>query len=91
MAIAMEQARSGLLAALDTPDPASVSAAKTLSDKAALIVGEGAVQLHGAIGITEEHRIGYLFRKLTAGRSMFGDSRYHLKRFSKFTDLGSNP
>ncbi|MCK0150880.1 acyl-CoA dehydrogenase family protein [Marivita sp. S6314] len=78
MAIALEQARSGLMAALDAPDPASVSAAKVLSDKAALIVGEGAVQLHGAIGITEEHRIGLLFRRLTAGRSMFGDSRYHL-------------
>lgn len=86
MAIAKEQARSGLLAALDRPDAASVSAAKVLSDKAALIVGEGAVQLHGAIGITEEHRIGHLFRRLTAGRSMFGDKRQHLTRFSQLSD-----
>lgn len=91
MAIALQQARSALLAAVDTPNPASVSAAKVLSDKAALIVGEGAVQLHGAIGITEEHRIGHLFRRLTAGRSMFGDSRYHLTRFSNLTDRGTHP
>lgn len=91
MAIAIQQARSGLLAALESPDPASVSAAKVLADNAALVVGEGAVQLHGAIGITEEHRIGQLFRRLTAGRSMFGDRRHHLARFSNLTTRETHP
>lgn len=93
MAIAVQQARSAMLGALAAMPAdaharaAAVSAAKVLADKAAVLVGEGAIQLHGAIGITEEHQIGHIFRRLTTQRSLFGDIHHHLARFSHTTDI----
>lgn len=72
MQIELEQARSmrdHATAALDS-DPAirrrAVLAAKAYVDGAARLLGETAVQLHGAIGMTLESPAGRLFRRLSA-------------------------
>lgn len=54
----------------------AVGAAKLYVNRCAKIVGEEAVQLHGAIGMTMESKVGRLFRRLAAFRCTFGDSDY---------------
>ncbi|WP_203294696.1 acyl-CoA dehydrogenase family protein [Maricaulis parjimensis] len=59
----------------------AVSACKATVDRAARIVGEGAVQLHGAMGMTEELIVGHYFKRLTAITQSFGDRAYHSRRY----------
>ncbi len=89
MTIAAEQARSmAILAAdrADSQDPKvrakDISAAKAAVGKAARIVGQGAVQLHGGMGLTMEYIASHYFKRLTAFDLMFGDAEYHLARFA---------
>jgi alkylation response protein AidB-like acyl-CoA dehydrogenase len=72
MLIALEQSRSmAMLAALsvDEDDPAArtltSSQVRSVVGKAARLVAQTAVQLHGGIGVTEEHPVGRGFRQLT--------------------------
>lgn len=82
MRIQLEQASAAaLLAALRIDDPAAVSAAKTTIGDALRVVGQQAVQLHGAMGLTEELRVGHYFRRTTAIENQFGDSDRHLARY----------
>jgi hypothetical protein len=39
------------------------------------------VQLHGAIGMTDELDVGHYFKRLVALGSCFGDVDHHLRRF----------
>jgi alkylation response protein AidB-like acyl-CoA dehydrogenase len=88
MVIAAEQARSILLygAAGVAQGNAvergrAVSAAKFRVIESSKVVGTQAIQLHGGIGITEEHIISHYFRKLFAFANRFGGSDRHLARF----------
>ena len=49
---------------------------------AAKHVGEESVQLHGGMGVTDETNIGHYFKRLTTIRAIFGNTDYHLKRYS---------
>lgn len=88
MFIEHEQAKSILLmAALNLDDqggynPKVVSAAKSRIGKAARLVGQEAVQIHGGIGCTDELDIGHFFKRLTTVQYMFGSTDYHTQRFS---------
>lgn len=80
MYVELEQARSvaiyanAMLAADQEHRHAAAVAAKLQVNKAARFVGETAVQLHGAIGMTMESETGRLFRRLTALQFLFADS-----------------
>ncbi|WP_194816383.1 acyl-CoA dehydrogenase family protein [Nocardia sp. XZ_19_385] len=63
----------------------SVSAAKVTIARAARFIGQNAVQLHGAMGMTEELAIGHYFKRLTAIESEFGTSDTHLARYAALT------
>jgi len=83
-----EQAKSILLmAAMQCDgaggnDPKAVSAAKSRVGKAARLIGQEAVQIHGGIGITEELDVGHFFKRLTTIQSLFGNTDFHSRRFS---------
>ena len=88
MFIELEQSRSMVLLAASKADGTdalerrkAVSAAKAYVAKAAKMVAQQAVQLHGGIGMTEELDIGHYFRQLTAFGTRFGDRDHHLDRF----------
>ena len=90
MVIAAELARSILLygvSSLSSDDPAArargVSAAKVRVIESAELIGAHAVQLHGAIGVSDEHIISHYFRKLTMLTRRFGGMDYHLARFGR--------
>lgn len=60
----------------------SASAARIHICPAARKVGQESVQLHGAIGTTDEHGISHYFRKFIASGVLFGDLDHHRARFA---------
>ncbi|KKC25209.1 acyl-CoA dehydrogenase family protein [Sphingomonas sp. SRS2] len=68
---------------LDDPAARSkaVSAAKIQVGEACRFVGENAVQLHGAMGVTDEAPISLYFRRALVIERSFGSSDYHLDRY----------
>ena len=60
----------------------TVHALKHLIGKSGIFVGESAVQLHGGMGVTEELRIGHFFKRLLVIDSQFGNSDFHLEKFT---------
>ena len=91
MAALLERARSmSLMAALSIDLAAqdrrhAVSAAKVFVGDALKTVGEGAIQLHGGIGTTEEIAVSHYFKRATVLQSQFGTSGYHLRRMAETT------
>ncbi|MEM6989898.1 MAG: acyl-CoA dehydrogenase family protein [Myxococcota bacterium] len=59
-----------------------VSAAKAKLATAGRAVTREAIQLHGGIGITDEHDIGLYFKRMVALDALFGDEVHHVERFS---------
>jgi alkylation response protein AidB-like acyl-CoA dehydrogenase len=90
VAMQLEQARSiTYLAAAnagsaDTPERVRcVAAAKALVGEAALFVGRQCVQLHGAIGLTDEMTVSHVLKRLTMIDQTLGDSDHHYARFAE--------
>jgi hypothetical protein len=95
MSIALEEARSmALRAALLANQPDAVgrtlaaSAAKVKVGRAATFVAEQAVQLHGAMGVTDELTIGAYLRKVVALDTLFGPVELHLRRHAVLSGRG---
>jgi len=63
-----------------------VSAAKNKIARGLRIVGQGAVQIHGGIGISNELAIGHYFKRATMIESQFGDADFHLRRYESLMD-----
>jgi alkylation response protein AidB-like acyl-CoA dehydrogenase len=88
MLVKVEDTRSMLyrgIAHLDAP-PAerrrAVSAAKVVAAEAGAFVGGQGIQLHGGIGVTDEHSISHYFKKLLTLEKSYGDVDWHLARFA---------
>jgi len=89
MFIETELAYSASLAAairIDGDDPAervaAVSSAKVQLAESGRFVTQQAIQLHGGIGITDEHDVGLYMKRMLVLNAVFGDAEYHLARFS---------
>ena len=63
----------------------NISAAKAQIGKSGRIIGQEAVQMHGAIGITAEYKVGHAFKRLSAIDALLGDRDWHLARLA---DMG---
>ncbi|MFJ2666524.1 acyl-CoA dehydrogenase family protein [Nocardia fluminea] len=63
----------------------ATSAAKVTVSRAARFVGQNSVQLHGAMGMTEELAVGHYFKRLTAIEHEFGSTDHHLARYAELT------
>jgi len=61
----------------------SISGLKYQVGKAAKFIGQQSVQLHGGMGVTEELNVGHFFKRLTTIIPIFGNTDYHLKRYSQ--------
>lgn len=87
----LELARSIVLQALQAIDnnsdnlPLLASAAKAkLCEVAQRATNEG-IQMHGGIGMTDEHEIGFFIKRARVAQHMFGDYNYHLDRFARLS------
>ena len=88
MFIEAELAKStSILAAIKATAPAGERAYEISKAKAQLtqsghfVVRQG-TQLHGGIGVTDEHDIGLYFKRMQVLGALFGDEDFHLHRFS---------
>jgi alkylation response protein AidB-like acyl-CoA dehydrogenase len=63
-------------------DPRAISAMKSRIGKAARLIGQEAVQIHGGIGVTEELDVGHYFKRLTTIQYLFGSTDFHTRRFA---------
>jgi alkylation response protein AidB-like acyl-CoA dehydrogenase len=87
MHIAIAEARALLAVARTNLDldasqrTSAVAAAKYKLGQAARLVGEQAVQLHGAMGITDELAVSHYFKRLLTADALFGDCDFQLARF----------
>ncbi|MFM9377336.1 acyl-CoA dehydrogenase family protein [Gordonia sp. VNK21] len=93
MLLELEQAVAAqYLATLSLSAPAAeraaaVSAAKVTIGRAARFIGQNSVQLHGAMGMTEELAIGHYFRRLTVIENEFGSADAHIARYRQATTV----
>lgn len=72
-------------AALDLTGPnsaRSISAAKVAAGDAANLAARIALQVHGAIGYTEEHDLGLWITRVRALLGVWGTARYHRSRIA---------
>jgi alkylation response protein AidB-like acyl-CoA dehydrogenase len=87
--IEIELARSCVMAAARAIDagspeaPALVSLAKARCSDAFVQVGSEAVQMHGGIGMTDEHDIGFYLKRARAAAATFGDAAHHRERWAR--------
>ena len=85
----LELGRSIVLQALHGIDdgddqlPRLASAAKAKLCEIAQRATNEAIQMHGGIGMTDEHEIGFFIKRARVAQHLFGDYNYHLDRFAK--------
>jgi acyl-CoA dehydrogenase len=88
MYIELELARSAVMAAARAIDAGGegarplVSVAKARVSDAYCLVANEAVQMHGGIGMTDEHEIGFFMKRARACEMTFGDAAFHRDRFA---------
>jgi alkylation response protein AidB-like acyl-CoA dehydrogenase len=87
----LELARSIVLQALHRIDEGEgelsliASAAKAKLCEVAQRVTNEAIQMHGGIGMTDEHEIGFFIKRARVAQHTFGDYNYHLDRFAQLS------
>lgn len=88
MFAAIEEARAAaLIATLAADRPAiamrEIHVAKIKIGQAGRQVGQAAIQLHGAIGMTDEYLVGDYVKRLEAIDFMFGNADHHLRALAR--------
>ncbi len=76
------------LMAIDAGDdglPALASAAKAKLCEIAERATNEAIQMHGGIGMTDEHEIGFFIKRARVVQHCFGGYNYHLDRFARLS------
>lgn len=80
----------GALLAIDegsTDMPALASLAKALAGKTFRAVAREMVQMHGGIGMTDEHDAGLYLKRAHAADLAFGNVAFHRERYAALTGL----
>lgn len=87
----LEIARAATLKAqqlLDEGDPKAelmVSVAKAKAGRTATLAVQEGVQMHGGIGMTDEHDIGLYMKRDRALNELWGDANYHAERVARLS------
>ncbi|MBR0838932.1 acyl-CoA dehydrogenase family protein [Bradyrhizobium liaoningense] len=82
-------ARAALLVGVDTNPTQrmlAASGAKVKIGRCARNVAEQAIQLHGAMGVTDELDLGLYFKQLLVFEALFGSVDFHLQRHTRLFD-----
>jgi acyl-CoA dehydrogenase len=84
----IELLKSLVIKALQSLDSGSseagvlASLAKAKAGEVATLATNEAVQLHGGVGMTDELDIGFFMKRARVAEHLYGDHRYHLRRFA---------
>jgi len=63
--------------------PKLASIAKARCSDAFVLIGNETVQMHGGIGMTDEHDAGFYIKRARVAEMAFGDAAYHRNRFAE--------
>jgi len=89
----IELMRSVVEAALEAIDSGrsdidqAVSLAKAVGGDTLKLVSREMVQLHGGIGMTDEHDAGFYLKRAAVLETMWGNASYHRERFARLNDF----
>ena len=89
MFIAAKETRALATLALDALDApaeercAAVATAKVIACRAARLVGQQSVQLHGGMGMTDELWVGHGLKRLMRTEAMFGNEDFYLDQYMR--------
>lgn len=93
MLFAYEQCRSLLYMATMSETKSAqelaraVSSAKAKLGTAGVKTAEQAIQIHGAMGSTDELSVGWHYKRLLVLSQLYGDPNHHLDRISRIDDM----
>jgi alkylation response protein AidB-like acyl-CoA dehydrogenase len=89
MFVETELAKSvAILAALKVGEPDANERRRAISAAKAQIIASGGfvtrqgIQLHGGIGVTDEHDVGLYFKRMHILGTLFGDDAFHVSRYA---------
>ena len=90
MFVELELSRSAVMHAARTIDEGredkivarAVSVAKARVSDAFILVGNEGIQMHGGIGMTDEHDVGFFLKRARVAEMTFGDAAWHRERFA---------
>jgi len=68
-------------------EPAQAVAVKAKASEDALAVTQACIQLHGAIGFTDEHDIGLYLKRAMLLSSLFGNAAAQRRRYAEIAEL----
>ena len=89
--IEIELARSTVMAAARAVDAGDAEAAKLVSlakarcSDAGVLIGNESIQMHGGIGMTDEHDIGFYLKRARVAEMTFGDAAFHRDRWARLS------
>jgi len=84
----VEATRSAVVAALSALDSNAndasllVSLAKARACDTFRLTGDEGIQMHGGIGMTDEHEIGFFLKRARVAQATFGDTGFHRDRYA---------
>jgi acyl-CoA dehydrogenase len=87
----LQLARSIVLQGLQAADAGepdlarAASAAKAKLCEVATLATNESLQMHGGIGMTDEHDIGLFLKRARVLQQLFGDYHYHIDRFARLS------
>ncbi|MCB9736457.1 MAG: acyl-CoA dehydrogenase family protein [Deltaproteobacteria bacterium] len=90
--VELELTRSVVMAAARTADQAGVPAkalaqaaslAKARASDAFALIADEAVQMHGGIGMTDEHDVGLYLKRARVAAQSYGDAAWHRDRWAR--------
>lgn len=65
----------------ETERKQAISTAKKQLAKGGFFVTRQGIQLHGGIGVTDEHNVGLYFKRMQIINALYGDEEHHVERF----------
>ena len=84
----IEATRSAVLAACAAIDerandaPSLASLAKAKASDTLRLCGDEGIQMHGGIGMTDEHEIGFFLKRARVAEASFGNAAFHRDRYA---------
>lgn len=84
----VEATRSAVMAATAALDAQAndaallASLAKAKASDTLFLCGNEGVQMHGGIGMTDEHEIGFFMKRARVAQATFGDAAFHRDRYA---------
>ena len=67
---------------------ALASRIKARASDAAMQIAREAIQMHGAIGFTDEYDVGFYFKRIVALSAWLGNSAEHRRRYAACSGIG---